>query len=285
MKTIAIQGIKGSFHHQVAQEYFGQDNNFHECLSFDILISSVLQGKSDTAVMAIGNSIAGTILPNYGLIDTNNLYIVGEHYINISMNLMAVDGQSIEDISEVASHPIALLQCKDFFQKHPHIKLVEDNDTADVARRISEQNIKGLGAIASPIASELYNLNVVASDIHTIKMNQTRFLILSKESNTIRDEENDTKRLLRASQLNKASFKLTVGHHQGALATALNVLSDCQLNLTKIQSVPIVEQPWNFYMFVEVTFDSVENYKKAIDVLKVMIEDVKVLGVYKNGLE
>jgi prephenate dehydratase len=188
------------------------------------------------------------------------------------MNLMALEGQSIDDITEVASHPIALLQCKDFFQKHPHIKLVEDNDTADVARRISEQNIKGLGAIASPIASELYNLNVVAKDIHTIKMNQTRFLILDKNEEEI------------LADYNKASLKLTVGHHQGALATALNVLSDCQLNLTKIQSVPIVEQPWNFYMFVEVTFDSVENYKKAIDVLKVMIEDVKVLGVYKNGL-
>ena len=269
---IAIQGIQGSFHHQVAQEYFGSDCEFYECLSFDSLVEATLNKTTDKAVMAIGNSIAGTILPNYGRIDNNNLHIVGEHYINISMNLMALKGQTIEDITEVASHPIALLQCKAFFSKYAHIKLVEDNDTADVAKRIKEGSLKGIGAVASPIASELFDLEILAKDIHTVKPNQTRFLILDLEENTISED------------INKASLKLTVGHHQGALATALNVLGDCQLNLTKIQSIPIPEQPWSYAMFVDVTFEDVKNYEKALEILKLMIEDVKVLGAYKNGL-
>jgi prephenate dehydratase len=271
--SIAIQGIKGSFHHQVAKDYFGDTCQYEECLSFDSLVSSILNGKSDFAVMAIGNSIAGTILPNYSLIDAHNLQIIGESYINISMNLMALNGQELNDINEVASHPIALLQCKTFFKDYPHIKLVEDNDTADVARRISEGQLKGIAAVASPIAASLYNLDILAKDIHTVKTNQTRFLIL---------EANKTNR---KDIINKASLKLVVGHQKGSLATALNVLSDCQLNLTKIQSIPIIDQPWSYAMFVDVTFNTEDNYTKAINILKVMIEDVKILGEYKNKLD
>ncbi|MBW4969305.1 prephenate dehydratase [Croceibacter atlanticus] len=271
--TIAIQGIKGSFHHQVAQHYFGDTYQYDECLSFDTLVLSILNGKSDYAVMAIGNSIAGTILPNYSLIDAHNLNIIGESYINISMNVMALNGQTLSDINEVASHPIALLQCKAFFKDYPHIKLVEDNDTAEVAKRISEAQLKGIAAVASPIAANLYDLDILAKDIHTVKTNQTRFLIL---------EANKTKR---KDTINKASLKLVVGHQKGSLATALNVLSDCQLNLTKIQSIPIIDQPWSYAMFVDVTFENVENYDKAIEILEVMIEDVKILGEYKNKLE
>ena len=140
---IAIQGIKGSFHHQVVKEYFSQNVEIDECLSFEELIDSVMTGRSNQAVMAIENTIAGPIIPNYALIDKNNLHIIGEHYLKINQNLMALKGQKIEDIQEVHSHPMALLQCMDFLKKYPAIKVVEDKDTAETARRIHEnQDVK-----------------------------------------------------------------------------------------------------------------------------------------------
>src|SRR5690606_19586259 len=148
---IAIQGIQGSFHHQVAQEYFGDDAQVDECLTFDALVDSLISKTSGVAVMAIENSIAGSIIPNYARIDDNDLHIIGEHYISVHHNLLALKGQTISDISEVYSHPMALLQCKAFFKQYPHIKLIEDVDTAEVARRIQQGQLKGVGAIASKI--------------------------------------------------------------------------------------------------------------------------------------
>jgi prephenate dehydratase len=157
---VAIQGIKGSFHHQVAEEYFGNSPELDECMSFESLVTSLIEDKTNKAIMALENSIAGSINPNYALIDKNNLNIIGEHYLNIDMNLMALKGQKIEDIKEVHSHPIALLQCSVFFKKYPHIKLVESDDTAETARRIQEGNIAGMGAVASPIAAKMYDLEM-----------------------------------------------------------------------------------------------------------------------------
>src|SRR6187402_1949580 len=169
MRTkIAIQGIKGSFHHQVAQDYFNQNIEVDECMSFEELVSSLLSGKTDQAVMAIENSIAGPIIPNYALIDKNNLHIIGEHYLNIQQNLMALKGQKIEDIQEVHSHPMAILQCMEFLKKYPNIKLVEDKDTAETARRIQEKQLTGIAAIASETAAEMYNLDIIVSSIQTI---------------------------------------------------------------------------------------------------------------------
>ncbi|HEX9151000.1 MAG TPA: prephenate dehydratase domain-containing protein, partial [Flavobacterium sp.] len=176
MRTkIAIQGIKGCFHHQVAQEYYYQNVEIDECLSFEELVDSLLSGKSDQAVMAIENSIAGPIIPNYALIDKNNLHIIGEHYLDIHQNLMALKGQKIEDIQEVHSHPMALLQCMEFLKKYPNIKLVEDKDTAETARRIHQNQLKGIAAIASKTASEMYELEILAPEIQTINNNMTRF--------------------------------------------------------------------------------------------------------------
>ena len=177
---IAIQGIKGSFHHQVAQDYFYQNVEVDECLSFEELVDSLMSGKSDQAVMAIENSIAGPIIPNYALIDKNNLHIIGEHYLDIHQNLMALKGQKIEDILEVHSHPMALLQCMEFLKKHPNIKLVEDKDTAETARRIHENQLKGIAAIASKTASEMYDLEILAPEIQTINNNMTRFVIIKR---------------------------------------------------------------------------------------------------------
>ena len=175
---VAIQGIKGSFHHQVAQEYYDKNVIVDECMSFEELVDSLLSGKSDQAVMAIENSIAGPIIPNYALIDKNNLHIIGEHYLKIHQNLMALKGQKIEDITEVHSHPMAILQCMDFLKKYPNIKLVEDKDTAETARRIQDKQLKGIAAIASTTAAEMYDLEILAPEIQTIKNTMTRFVII-----------------------------------------------------------------------------------------------------------
>jgi prephenate dehydratase len=269
--TIGIQGIMGSFHHQVAQEYFNHEFILDECLSFEELVDSLLSGKSDQAVMAIENSIAGPIIPNYALIDKNNLHIIGEHYLSIHQNLMALKGQKIEDILEVHSHPMALLQCMDFLKKYPNIKLVEDKDTAETARRIQEKQLKGIAAIASKTASEMYDLEIIAPEIQTIKNNMTRFVIIKKENSFVPE-----------SEINRASIKFELDHKRGSLAAVLNVMSDCKLNLTKIQSLPKIETPWKYSFFVDVTFEKYEDYAKAKSLLNIMAEYFKVLGEYKN---
>lgn len=268
---IAIQGIQGSFHHQVAMEYYHPEVLVEECLSFNALVANLLSGDSAQAVMAIENSIAGSIIPNYALIDRNNLHIIGEHYITVHQNLMALKGQRIEEIKEVHSHPMALLQCGDFFSKYPHIKLVEDVDTAETARRIQTGKLKGIGAIASKTAAQLYQLEIVAPEIQTIKNNMTRFVIVKKENSVIPEE-----------LINKASLKFELDHKRGSLAAVLNVMSDCKLNLTKIQSLPKIETPWKYSFFVDVTFERYQDYGKALQLLGIMASHLKVLGAYQN---
>ena len=266
---IAIQGIRGSYHHEVAAQLFGASTALDECLSFDALVAAVISGTVSHGVMALENSIAGSIIPNYALIDKHNLHIVDEAYIRIEHQLMALPGTAVGDITEVASHPMALLQCKDFFASQPHIKLIEDADTAEVAHRIANKQIRGLGAIASKTAAALYGLEIVAPNIHSIANNATRFVVVKTTPNSSEDS-------------NKASLKFVLDHKRGSLAAVLNVLSDCKLNLTKIQSMPVVETPWKYSFFVDVTFDEVPFYTKTIQLLEIMTESLKVLGTYKN---
>ena len=270
-KNIGIQGIKGSFHHIVANNYFEENINLIEYLSFEELILNLFNDKIDYAIMAIENSTAGSIIPNNALIDEYGVNIVGEYYLQISHNLIALKGQSIEDIKEVQSHPMALLQCRDFFKNNADIVLIEDKDTAQVAKKISENKIKGLGAIASDLASKIYGLDIINSNIQTIKKNQTRFVILQKKGST------------KNLNFNKASVKFELDHKRGSLAAILNVLSDCKLNLTKIQSMPMIQTPWRYSFFVDVTFDKLEDYFKAKSIIEIMAKDFKVLGEYKNS--
>jgi prephenate dehydratase len=270
--TIAIQGAEGSNHHKVAKDFYGETINLKECMSFDVLVAALLNKKAAKGIMALENTIAGSIIPNYALIDSNELHICGEKYLNIHHHLMALKGQKIEDIKEVCSHPMALLQCKEFFKKHPHIKLVEDVDTAEVAKRIAENQLKGVAAIAPKLAAEIFGLVVLEDEIQTIKDNVTRFVIVQTE------EPNKGK-----EEVNKASLKFQLDHKRGSLAAILNVLSDCKMNLTKIQSLPVIESPWKYSFFVDVTFDVYKNYKKAISIIEIMAEEFKVLGAYKNG--
>lgn len=272
IKTVAIQGVKGSFHHIVSQQYFKSQVHILECLTFNEAVQSLILDKTDAVVMALENSIAGSIIPNYALIDTHHLHIVGEHYLDVQHHLMTLPNQNIKDVVEVYSHPMALLQCKEFFKKFPHIKLIEDKDTAEVAQRIQSKNIKGVAAIASKLASELFNLNILAKSIQTIKHNETRFVILKKETQNILNGD-----------INKASIKFELEHQRGSLAAMLNVMSDCKLNLTKIQSLPKMETPWKYAFFIDVTFDVYEDYKKAISIMEIMTEDFKILGEYKKA--
>ncbi|MFT6699455.1 MAG: prephenate dehydratase [Porticoccaceae bacterium] len=271
-KVIAIQGAKGSNHHKVARDFYGTSIQLKECMSFDVLVDSLLDKSATYGVMAIENTIAGSIIPNYALIDNNNLHIIGEEYLNIHHHLMALKGQKIEDLKEVWSHPMALLQCKVFFKKYPHIKLVEDVDTAEVAKRISKENLIGIAAIAPKIAAEIFNLEVIEDEIQTIKDNSTRFVIVQTH------EPNNN-----IDQVNKASLKFELNHKRGSLAAILNVLSDCKMSLTKIQSLPVIEMPWKYSFFVDITFDVYKDYEKAIKIIEIMAEEFKILGTYKNG--
>jgi len=268
---VAIQGIRGSFHHIVAQQYFGEQVAVAECLSFPAVVAALESGDCTDAVMAIENSIAGAILPNYALLYEHKLNIEGEFYLSIQHNLMALNGQQLSDIREVSSHPMAILQCRDFFRKYPEIKLVEDTDTAAVAARIQGQQLSGVAAIASTAAASQYDLEILSTSIQTIKDNYTRFFILNAEVKPVLDI------------VNKASLRFTADHKRGSLATILNVLSDCKLNLTKIQSMPVINVPWKYAFFVDVTFDEVENFEKAKKILAIMATDFNVLGAYKNN--
>jgi len=270
---VAIQGIKGSNHHQVAIDFFGDDIELLECSSFDAVIDNLMIGAADKGIMAIENSIAGSIIPNYNLVYHNNIHVIGEHYLNIHHNLMVRKGQTFDDIQEVHSHPMALLQCKEFFKAHPQIKLVESADTAETAKRIEEEKLEHIAAIAPKMAAKLYDLEIIADNIQTIVNNSTRFIILKKQNKVLPEEE-----------INKASLRFITDHKRGSLATVLNVMSDCNMNLTKIQSLPVMETPWKYAFFVDVTFDEYGHFAKTKSLMQIMAEDFKVLGEYKNAL-
>ena len=272
INTVAIQGVKGSFHHIVSQQFFEKQVETIDCLTFDRVVDALITEECDAAIMALENSIAGSIIPNYALIDKYNLHMVGEHYLDIQHNLMALPNQSIADIKEVYSHPMALLQCKEFFRLYPHIKLIEDKDTAEVAERIQKHKLKEVAAIASIMAAEIFELEILAHSIQTIKHNETRFVIVKRTNSEVPERD-----------INKASIKFETDHKRGSLAAILNVMSDCKLNLTKIQSLPIVETPWKYSFFVDITFENYSDFKKAKSIIDIMGEGFKVLGEYKNA--
>lgn len=268
-EKIAIQGIKGSFHHEVAQACFGLNADVDECLSFPALVQSLLSGQSSAAVMAIENSIAGAILPNYTLIDKHGLHITGEHYLNISQNLMTLPGQALQDIQEVHSHPMALLQCMDFLEAHPNLKLVEDKDTAETARRIANGKIYGVAAIASRSAATMYGLNILAPNIQSMANNTTRFVLLRTQATP-------------GETVGKASLRFELPHRPGSLAQVLAMVHEHGLNLTKIQSLPKPETPWSYAFFADVTFASPNQYQQAKVALQNATEAFKELGTYQN---
>ena len=251
--TAAIASIE-------AAEFFG----------LEIISSNIQTIKNNETRFVI---VSKELSKNENLIDTLNLNIVGEYFININHQLMVFPGTKIEDLKFVSSHPMALLQCKKFLRRYPHITLVEEKDTADVAKQISENKIKDTAAIASFEAAKIFGLEIISSNIQTIKNNETRFVIVSKE---LSKNEN---------LIDKASLKFSLSHETGSLASVLSILKDYNLNLTKIQSLPIVEIHWKYSFFVDTTFSSIENFNDAIDLIKNEAESLKVLGLYKNQMK
>ena len=273
MKTkVAIQGVKGSYHHEAAANYLGNDIELLECDTFKQLAKALAKGKVDKAVMAIENTIAGAILPNYALITKYGLKVVGEIYLSIQHQLMVQKGRTMEDIKEVRSHQMALLQCDKFLEKHQDWKVVHDVDTALTAKDIVDQNLDHVAAIASRKAAEVYGLDILASSIQTFQDNFTRFFVLEREHIDYED-------------FNKVSMRFSVNHKAGALVDVLNHIAECGINMDKIQSVPIIEKPWEYSFHIDITFDDKQQYYTLLGKIAKKLTDLEILGEYKKGKE
>lgn len=273
---IGIQGVKAAFHEVAARKYFtGADRpielEFVECATFPRLCQALQKGETDYNVMAIENSIAGSILPNYLLLEKFNLKIIGEVYLRIVMNLMALPGQTIQQLNTVMSHPMALLQCQDFLNQYPHLKIVEANDTAESAKEIKQKNLIGVGAIASRLAAEVYDLNLLAESIESDKNNYTRFLAVSRgevfKPELIPD---------------KSSLRFEVSHRPGSLLSILSSFMSHGINMSKLQSVPILGRPQEYSFHVDLEFQDLEEYKHAIQELKLKTVNLIEFGLYKK---
>lgn len=273
-KRVTIQGIAGCFHDAAARQYFaGEDIETVECDTFPHMMERLERDASLMGVMAIENTIAGSLLQNHELLRTSNMQIVGECKMRISHVLCALSGESIESVAEVNSHPMALMQCEQFLRLHPHMKMIEKFDTAGSAREIAQRQLAGHAAVCGKYAAELYGLSVLADGIETNKRNFTRFLILADPL-----VANEMKP--RAELLDKASVEFTLPHTRGALSKVLTILSFYDINLSKIQSLPIVGREWEYRFYIDLTFDSYVRYRQAIDAVRPLINDFKILGEY-----
>lgn len=273
VKGIAIQGFEGSFHQVAAQTFFGKGTPVICCSSFRELVKKASDKKqSDGAVMAIENSIAGSILPNYNLLQKSDLKIVGEVYLQIKQNLLVNPGIRLEDIREVHSHPMAILQCIGYLEKF-NWKLVETEDTALSAKHVHQHKSKHIAAIASKLSAELFDLEILAPNIHTEKNNYTRFLILKREpdADTIPDA-------------NKASISFSTDHTRGSLAKVLGIIAKAGINLSKLQSFPKPGSDWKYYFHADLEFDTIDQYNKLIKNILESISELKIYGIYKSGI-
>lgn len=270
---VAIQGVPGAFHDIAARNFFGADRvEIVPAHTFRQLVEQVESGAADTGLMAIENTIAGSIIGNYRLLTASKLRAVGEVYLRIRQNLMALPGQRIEDLREVHSHPIAIAQCDEFFAQHPYIRLVEMEDTALSAQRIAQQKTKGVGAIASSLAASMYGLDLLAESIETNKQNFTRFLVLERmeSAQTI-------------AAVDKVSLFFSLSHEVGSLHKVLAALSAHGANLTKIQSAPIEGRPWEYFFFVDFVTEESGEWHSAVEAIRPFTHSLEVLGAYRQG--
>ena len=270
--TVSIQGYEGSFHQMAARQYFGNDIQILPCATFREVVK--LAGdfsRTDGGIMAIENSIAGSILPNYNLLQHSNLLIVGEIYLYISQNLLVNRGIPLIEIREVHSHPMALLQCIDYLEKY-NWKLVETEDTALSAKHIYQHHSRHIAAIAGTLAAELYHLDVIAPDIQTQKDNYTRFLVLQPATGQTAGNE-----------VNKASVTFRTDHSKGSLAKVLAAIASNDINLSKLQSMPIPDSAWQYMFYADMEFETLSQFEKTTEQMRHKTESLKVLGIYKNG--
>lgn len=271
-KRIAIQGYPGSFHDEVCRLYYGDDVDVVPADSFNILADLLSGEEVSTAVMAIENSIAGTILQNYRILREAGFWITGERYLRIKHNLMANEGVRIDDVKEVHSHPMALNQCLSFLAKHPQIKLVETEDTALSAMHVKESGRRDLASISSMKAASLYGLNVLGEGIETNKTNYTRFFILSKSRKAM-DEGAD-----------KASIYIRIPDVKGQLLKVLQVIDNHALNLSKLQSFPVLGRMREYFFHLDIEFDQIQQYQTLRSDLLEFTHEYTELGIYKRDL-
>jgi len=273
MTRVAIQGYSGCFHEEAARLFYRSGIEIVECPTFESLYTTMDEGRADSAVMAIENTISGGLLPNFDLLRKYSRRIKGEVYIPIHQNLMALPGQTLEDIKEVRTHYMAINQTREFFAREcPWIRMVESEDTALSAAQIAREGLKGVGAVASELAAELYGLEILRPGIETYKDNFTRFLVLD-----------DALRVPERS-INKASLCFTLDHKPGSLAHILTILSFYDMNLTRIQSLPIPGKQWQYFFYADIRFSDVERYRQALSAVRPLIDDLDILGEYTSGI-
>ncbi len=273
-KRIAIQGGYGAFHEIAAYKYF-EDANIEIVPrnTFKDLFKALKEGKVDYGITAIENSLAGSILPNYSLLLESNMKVIGEIYLRIKQNLVALPGQQLKDIKEVYSHPMAILQCQVFFDDYPQIRLIDSIDTALSAKNIYENKLTGIGAIASDLAADMYHLEIIAEGIETHKNNYTRFLILEdKNGGHFKDPT-----------VNKASLTFALAHKIGSLSKILSLLSFYDINLSKIQSMPIIGRDWEYQFYIDVEFENYEIYRQSVKAVEPFTSNICILGEYHKG--
>lgn len=272
MKKIAIQGVKGCFHEQAARLFYQghgiMDPEVVECLTFDGLYKGLNEGRADAAIMAIENTVSGGLLPNFELLRKYDRKIKGEVFLRIQQNLMALPGQKIEDIKEVRTHYMAINQTREFFKDYPWIRLVESEDTAKSAADVARNGLMGVGAVASTLAADLYGLEILAESIETYKQNFTRFLVF------------DDSLEVDLSKTNKASMCFTLPHAPGSLAHVLTIMSFYGMNLTRIQSLPIPGQEWQYFFYVDIKYEDRIRFEQAIAAVRPLMEDLNILGEY-----
>lgn len=270
-KKVAIQGISGAFHEEAAIKYYHTNNiEFVSCYTFSELIEAVEQARADTGIIAIENTIAGSILPNYDLIKESKLNITGEIYLRIIQNLIAKENVEINDITEVLSHPMAIYQCSNFFKNYPNIRLIESFDTALSVKQIAENGSNRSAAIASNYAADKYGLKILAESIETNKLNYTRFFEIQKTTNLI------------SEGINKSTVNFTLSHRTGSLASVLSVFAFYDINLQKIQSYPVIGVPGKYSFYVDLVFEEYERYKQAADAVIPLTTNFKIIGEYQK---
>lgn len=272
MKQVTIQGIAGCFHETAAHRFFGKDIEVIPCENFEVLFDRLAADRSLLGIAAIENTIAGSLLPNHELLNRSRLKIIGEEKIRISHMLCALPGQTLAEIEEVRSHPIALMQCGDFLKSLSSARIVERDDTAGSAREIAEGGLKGTAAICGEDAARMYGLEILSHAIETNRHNFTRFLILADEEQV--NIDTDT--------VNKASLRFTLPHTQGSLSKILTVLSFYDINLTKIQSLPIIGREWEYQFYIDVTFENYTRYRQSVEAVRPLTSDFKILGEYRE---
>ena len=272
MKKIAIQGVKGCFHEQAARQFYADHGHIVpeivECSTFEGLYASLEANEADAAVMAIENTVSGGLLPNFELLRKYDRKICGEVFLRIQQNLMALPGQKMEDIKEVRTHYMAINQTREFFKDYPWIRLVESEDTAKSAAEVAADALKGVGAVASTLAAELYGLEIMAESIETYKQNFTRFLVF------------DDALQVDKSEVNKASICFTLPHAPGSLAHVLTIMSFYGMNLTRIQSLPIPGQEWQYFFYIDIKFDDYLRYEQSLAAVRPLMKDLNILGEY-----